>query len=148
MHRHHLSFFKVLHTEFERGPPVKVITEFSSALNKYITHLELCYPLSNPFSMGPILRLWSFEQLPKFMIKINMWINYKAPGRVVSLSSQWHVSFWISEEFLSSLTHPLPISGAGGCHWQPSLLPAWLSSGQVLPQAHWIQKADKIQTQC
>lgn len=52
MHRHYLSFFKVLHTQFEQGPPVQVITEFSSALNKYITHLELCYPLSNPFFYG------------------------------------------------------------------------------------------------
>lgn len=122
MHRHYLSFFKMLHREFEQGPPVKVITEFSSALSKYITHLELCYPLSNPFSMGPILRLWSFEQLPKFMIKINMWINYKAPGRAVSFCSQWNVSFWIPKNFSSSLTHPLPISGAGGCHWQPPSL--------------------------
>lgn len=100
MHRQHLSFFKVLYAQSEQGPPVQVPAEFSSALNKYITHLELCYPLSNPFSMGPILRLWSFEQLPKFMIKINMWINYKAPGRVVSFSSQWNVSFWIPKAFL------------------------------------------------
>lgn len=105
MHRHYLSFFKMLHREFEQGPPVKVITEFSSALSKYITHLELCYPLSNPFSMGPILRLWSFEQLPKFMIKINMWINYKAPGRAVSFCSQWNVSFWIPKELLL-FSHP------------------------------------------
>lgn len=105
MHRHYLSFYKVLHTEFEQGLPVKVTTEFSSALNKYITHLELCYPLSNPFSMGPILGLWSFERLPKFMIKINMWINHKAPGRVVSFSSQWNVSFWIPEEF-RLFSHP------------------------------------------
>lgn len=100
MHRHYLCFFKVLHTQFEQAPPVQVTTKSSSALNKYLTHLELCYPLSNPFSMGPILRLWSFEQLPKGMIKINMWINYKAPGRVVSFSSQWNVSFWFPKEFL------------------------------------------------
>lgn len=122
MHRHYLS--KVLNTQLEWGRPVHVITGFSSALNKHITHLELHYPFSNPFSMGPILRLWSLEQLPKFMIKINMYINYKALNRVVFFSSQ---GMWVSEppkEFLSLAPTPTPPnSGARGlqvaCPAQP-----------------------------